>query len=90
MKVAVAAGLVSTMLTDVSSVSGGGGASGMKVNWARETSAKAGGGMAALIKAAKKEGHVVGPVGFGVVKACERTARGSSPKGHVEVSTTDL
>ncbi|MGD0851866.1 MAG: ABC transporter substrate-binding protein [Acidimicrobiales bacterium] len=58
MKVAVAAGLVSTMLTGVSLVSGGAGASSMKVNWATETSAQAGGGMKALIKAAKKEGHV--------------------------------
>ena len=58
MKVAVAAGLVSTMLAGVSLVSGGANAATKKVNWATETSAQAGGGMKALIKAAKKEGHV--------------------------------
>ena len=58
MKVAVAAGLVSTMLTGVSLVSSGANAATKKVNWATETSAQAGGGMKALIKAAKKEGHV--------------------------------
>jgi putative spermidine/putrescine transport system substrate-binding protein len=58
MKVAVAAGLVSTMLSGVALVSGGANAATMKVNWATETSAKAGGGMSALVKAAKKEGHV--------------------------------
>ncbi len=58
MKVAVAAGLVSTMLAGVSLVSGGANAATKKVNWATVTSAKTGGGMTALIKAAKKEGHV--------------------------------
>ena len=58
MKVAVAAGLVSTMLSGVALVSGGANAATKKVNWSTVTSAKAGGGMAALIKAAKKEGHV--------------------------------
>jgi putative spermidine/putrescine transport system substrate-binding protein len=58
MKVAVAAGLVSTMLSGVALVSGGANAATKKVNWATVTSAQAGGGMAALIKAAKKEGHV--------------------------------
>ena len=58
MKVAVAAGLVSTMLAGVSLVSGGANAATKKVNWATVTSAQAGGGMKALIKAAKKEGHV--------------------------------
>jgi putative spermidine/putrescine transport system substrate-binding protein len=58
MKVAVAAGLVSTMLAGVSLVSGGANAATKKVNWATVTSAQAGGGMTALVKAAKKEGHV--------------------------------
>jgi putative spermidine/putrescine transport system substrate-binding protein len=58
MKVAVAAGLVSTMLTGVALVSGGANAATKKVNWATVTSAKAAGGMTALVKAAKKEGHV--------------------------------
>src|ERR1700677_2145097 len=40
------------------SVAGGANAATKTVNWSKETSAKAGGGMAALIKAAKKEGHV--------------------------------
>jgi len=57
-KVAVAAGLVSTMLSGVALVSGGANAATKKVNWATVTSAKAGGGMTALVKAAKKEGHV--------------------------------
>jgi putative spermidine/putrescine transport system substrate-binding protein len=58
MKVAVAAGLVSTVLAGVSMVSGGANAATKKVDWATVTSAQAGGGMKALIKAAKKEGHV--------------------------------
>ena len=58
MKVAVAAGLASTVLAGVSLVSAGANAASAKVNWATVTSAKAGGGMTALIKAAKKEGHV--------------------------------
>ena len=59
MKVAVAAGLVSTMLAGgVSLVSGGANAATKKVDWATVTSAQAAGGMSALVKAAKKEGHV--------------------------------
>jgi putative spermidine/putrescine transport system substrate-binding protein len=58
MKVAVAAGLVSTMLAGVSLASGGANAATKKVNWATVSSAQAGGGMKALVKAAKKEGHV--------------------------------
>jgi putative spermidine/putrescine transport system substrate-binding protein len=58
MKVAVAAGLVSTVLAGVSMVSGGANAATKKVNWATVTSATAGGGMSALVKAAQKEGHV--------------------------------
>ena len=58
MKVAVAAGLVSTMLSGVALVSGGANAATKKVDWSTVTSAKAAGGMAALVKAAKKEGHV--------------------------------
>ncbi len=57
LKVAFAAGLVGTALTTVS-LAGGANAATKTVNWSTVTSAKAGGGMAALIKAAKKEGHV--------------------------------
>ncbi len=57
LKVAVAAGLVGTALTTVA-LAGGANAASKTVNWSTVTSAKAGGGMAALIKAAKKEGHV--------------------------------
>jgi len=57
MKVAVAAGLLSTVVAGVSMTVGANAAT-KKVNWATVTSAKAGGGMAALVKAAQKEGHV--------------------------------
>jgi putative spermidine/putrescine transport system substrate-binding protein len=57
LRIAFAAGLVGTVLTTLS-VAGGANAATKTVNWSKETSAKAGGGMAALIKAAKKEGHV--------------------------------
>ncbi len=57
LKVAFAAGLVGTALTTVA-LAGGANAASKTVNWSTVTSAKAGGGMAALIKAAKKEGHV--------------------------------
>ena len=57
MKVAVAAGLLSTVVAGVSMTVGANAAT-KKVNWATVSSAKAGGGMAALVKAAKKEGHV--------------------------------
>jgi len=56
-KVAMAAGLLSTVIAGVSMTSGAGAAT-KKVNWATVTSAQAGGGMTALVKAAKKEGHV--------------------------------
>ncbi len=57
LKVAFAIGLVGTSLTTVA-LAGGANAASKKVNWSTVTSAKAGGGMSALIKAAKKEGHV--------------------------------
>jgi putative spermidine/putrescine transport system substrate-binding protein len=57
MKVAVAAGLLSTVVAGVSMTVGANAAT-KKVNWATVTSAQAGGGMAALVKAAQKEGHV--------------------------------
>ena len=57
LKVAFAAGLVGTALTTVA-LAGGANAASKTVNWSTVTSAKAGGGMSALIKAAKKEGHV--------------------------------
>jgi putative spermidine/putrescine transport system substrate-binding protein len=57
MKVAMAAGLLSTVIAGVSMTSGAGAAT-KKVDWATVTSAKSAGGMTALVKAAKKEGHV--------------------------------
>jgi putative spermidine/putrescine transport system substrate-binding protein len=57
LRIAFAAGLVGTVFTTLS-VAGGANAATKTVNWSKETSAKAGGGMAALVKAAKKEGHV--------------------------------
>ena len=57
LRIAFAAGLVGTALTTVAVV-GGANAATKNVNWSTVTSAKAGGGMSALIKAAKKEGHV--------------------------------
>ncbi len=56
-KVAVAAGLLSTVVAGVSMTVGANAAT-KKVNWATVTSAQAGGGMAALVKAAQKEGHL--------------------------------
>ncbi|HEY5093338.1 MAG TPA: ABC transporter substrate-binding protein [Acidimicrobiales bacterium] len=57
MKVAVAAGMLSTVVAGVSMTVGANAAT-KKVNWATVTSAQAGGGMAALVKVAQKEGHV--------------------------------
>ncbi|MFY9784071.1 MAG: ABC transporter substrate-binding protein [Acidimicrobiales bacterium] len=57
LRIAFAAGLMGATLTTLT-VAGGANASTMKVNWSTEKSAVAGGGMSALIKAAKKEGHV--------------------------------
>jgi putative spermidine/putrescine transport system substrate-binding protein len=57
LRIALAAGLVGIVFTTLS-VAGGAGAASKTVNWSTETSAQAGGGMTALIKAAKKEGHV--------------------------------
>ncbi|MGB7103146.1 MAG: ABC transporter substrate-binding protein [Acidimicrobiales bacterium] len=57
LRIAFAAGLMRATLTTLT-VAGGANASTMKVNWSTEKSAVAGGGMSALIKAAKKEGHV--------------------------------
>ena len=57
LRIAFAAGVVGTVLMTLS-VAGGANAATKTVNWSKESSAKAGGGMTALIKAAKKEGHV--------------------------------
>ncbi len=57
LRIAFAAGLVGTVCTTLA-VTGGATAATKTVNWSTVTSAKAGGGMAALIKAAQKEGHV--------------------------------
>jgi putative spermidine/putrescine transport system substrate-binding protein len=57
LRIAFAAGLIGATLTTLT-VAGGANAATKKVNWSTVTSAKAGGGMSALIKAAKKEGHV--------------------------------
>ena len=54
-KVALAAGLLSTAVTGLA-VSGA--ANAASTNWSKVQSAKAGGGMTALIKAAKKEGSI--------------------------------
>jgi putative spermidine/putrescine transport system substrate-binding protein len=56
LRIAFAAGLIGATLTTLSVA--GANAATKKVNWSTVTSAKAGGGMSALIKAAKKEGHV--------------------------------
>ena len=48
LRIAFAAGLVGTVFTTLS-VAGGANAATKTVNWSKETSAKAGGGMAALI-----------------------------------------
>jgi putative spermidine/putrescine transport system substrate-binding protein len=53
----MAAGMVGAVFTTLA-VSGGANAATKTVNWSTEKSAAAGGGMSALIKAAKKEGHV--------------------------------
>jgi putative spermidine/putrescine transport system substrate-binding protein len=55
-RIACAAGLVGAVFTTLSV--GGATAATKTVNWSTVTSAKAGGGLSALIKAAKKEGHV--------------------------------
>jgi putative spermidine/putrescine transport system substrate-binding protein len=56
LRIAFAAGLIGATLTTLSVA--GANAATKKVNWSTVTSAKAAGGMSALIKAAKKEGHV--------------------------------
>ena len=56
MRVALAAGLLGTVATGVAMSSGVANAS--TTNWSKVKSAAAGGGMAALVKAAKKEGSV--------------------------------
>ena len=53
----MAVGMVGTVFSTLA-VSGGANAATKTVNWSTEKSAAAGGGMSALIKAAKKEGHV--------------------------------
>ena len=55
MKVAFAAGLIGTVITGVSLT---GGANAATTNWSKVTSAAEGGGMPALIAAAKKEGSI--------------------------------
>jgi putative spermidine/putrescine transport system substrate-binding protein len=57
LKIAVAAGMVGTGLTTVA-LAGGANAATKSVNWSTVKSATAGGGMKALVAAAKKEGHV--------------------------------
>ena len=57
LRIAFAAGLVGATLTTLT-VAGGANAATKSVNWSTVKSAAAGGGMSALIKAAKKEGHV--------------------------------
>jgi putative spermidine/putrescine transport system substrate-binding protein len=57
LKIAMAVGLVGTVFSTLS-VAGGANAATKTANWSTEKSAAAGGGMSALIKAAKKEGHV--------------------------------
>jgi putative spermidine/putrescine transport system substrate-binding protein len=56
LRIAFAAGLIGATLTTLSVA--GANAATKTVNWSTVTSAAAGGGMSALIKAAKKEGHV--------------------------------
>ena len=56
MKVAFAAGLLSTVVAGVSM--SGGLATAATTNWSKVHSAAAGGGMSALVKAAKKEGSI--------------------------------
>jgi putative spermidine/putrescine transport system substrate-binding protein len=56
LRIAFAAGLIGATLTTLSVA--GANAATKKVDWSTVTSAKAAGGMSALIKAAKKEGHV--------------------------------
>jgi len=56
LRIAFAAGLVGATLTTLSVA--GANAATKSVNWSTVTSAQAGGGMSALIKAAQKEGHV--------------------------------
>ena len=56
MKVAFAAGLLSTVVAGVSM--SGGLANAATTNWSKVHSAAAGGGMSALVKAAKKEGSI--------------------------------
>ena len=57
MNVAMAAGLLSTVVVGVS-MTGGLANAATKTDWSKVTSAAAGGGMSALVKAAQKEGSV--------------------------------